>query len=119
AAGAVVHVARVRALVAQRDARAGHGHQGAEAELAAVACVRALKVYDEVRRERTRWLVGATREAVDLFEWDRTGMTEDEYWERFSRVIPAHFHRIWDYDLEAMVADGLGKLGLSQDPQAN
>lgn len=88
-----------------------------EAAVRAQTVERALKVYSEVRKERTRWLVGATREAVDLFEWDRTGMTEDEYWDRFSRVIPAHFHQIWDYDLEAMMADGLAKLGLPHDPQ--
>ncbi|KAL8419193.1 hypothetical protein RB594_002414 [Gaeumannomyces avenae] len=93
------------------------GAAGVEGRAQAVA--RALEVYDELRRERTQWLVGATREVVELFQWDHSGMSEDEHWERFARVIPARFHQIWDYDLEGMMADGLGKLGLPPVPQPN
>jgi salicylate hydroxylase len=62
----------------------------------------ALRVFDESRRERSQWLVHHTRDSVDLFQWRDPEVSRDP--ERFGHEITWRFHRIWNYDLDAMVA---------------
>ncbi|EHA55982.1 salicylate hydroxylase [Pyricularia oryzae 70-15] len=72
---------------------------------------RALDIYDGLRRERTQWLVVATREAVDMIQWSQ-GEAVGKDGEAFGREIGKRFHRVWDYDLDAMLREGLEKLGI-------
>ncbi|TLS29424.1 hypothetical protein PpBr36_02133 [Pyricularia pennisetigena] len=72
---------------------------------------RALDIYDGLRRERTQWLVVATREAVDMFQW-KQGEAVGRDGEAFGREIGKRFHRVWDYDLDGMCKEGLEKLAI-------
>ncbi|KAI5860985.1 hypothetical protein GGS23DRAFT_613109 [Durotheca rogersii] len=75
-------------------------------------CGAALAAYDALRRERTQWLVGATREVGALFQWQdpggavRGGAGDAD---AFLREVGDRFHRIWDYDVEAMVEEARGE----------
>ncbi|KAH8904110.1 salicylate 1-monooxygenase sala [Coniochaeta sp. PMI_546] len=64
-------------------------------------CSQALSAYNQVRYERTQWLVGATRQACSLFQARRAYTPEEN--ERFGREIGELFHTIWDYDIKQMV----------------
>ncbi|KAK4188881.1 salicylate hydroxylase [Podospora australis] len=68
----------------------------------------ALKAYNDVRYDRTQWVVQATREAVDLFHWTNKEVGSDA--EKFGREITQKFHRIWEYDVQGMVKEALGKM---------
>ncbi|CAN8104715.1 unnamed protein product [Discula destructiva] len=70
-------------------------------------------VFTEVRYERTQWLVRATREAVDLFEWKEPEVANDA--EGFGTEITSRFHKIWYYDVEKMVEDGKEQLAAALD----
>ncbi|TLD14520.1 hypothetical protein PspLS_11181 [Pyricularia sp. CBS 133598] len=72
---------------------------------------RALEIYDGLRRERTQWLVVATREAVDMIQWSQ-GEAVGRDGEAFGREIGKRFHRVWDYDLDGMLKEGLEKLAI-------
>ncbi|EAQ88587.1 hypothetical protein CHGG_05206 [Chaetomium globosum CBS 148.51] len=69
---------------------------------------RALQVYNEVRYSRTQWVVQATREACDLFQWRDEKVARNP--ERFGREITQRFHRVWEYDVDGMVEEALAKL---------
>lgn len=71
-------------------------------------CSAALSTYNDVRYERTQWLVGATREACDLFQFRSGDEYADDHYQVFEREISALFHNIWDVDIEAMVEDTVG-----------
>ncbi|KAI1177836.1 hypothetical protein F4777DRAFT_587056 [Nemania sp. FL0916] len=64
-------------------------------------CAAALNVYNNIRYSRTQWLPGATREAVDLFQWrdPSAGKDADKFLARVSEL----YHTIWDYDVDEMV----------------
>ncbi|KAK0670094.1 hypothetical protein QBC41DRAFT_390327 [Cercophora samala] len=57
----------------------------------------ALKRYNDARFERTQWVVQATREAVDLFQWQDQRVKNDKV--KFGEEISAKFERIWNYDV--------------------
>ncbi|KIH92065.1 salicylate hydroxylase [Sporothrix brasiliensis 5110] len=71
----------------------------------------ALSAYSKVRYERTQWLVRATREAVDLFQWAGPGAqpgADPNHGQDpavFGPEITWRFHTIWKYDLERMQAE--------------
>ncbi|KAH6631220.1 hypothetical protein F5144DRAFT_488859 [Chaetomium tenue] len=69
---------------------------------------RALQVYNEVRYSRTQWVVQATREACDLFQWRDEAVARNS--EQFGREITERFHRVWGYDVNGMVEEVLVKL---------
>ncbi|KAK4161385.1 salicylate hydroxylase [Cladorrhinum sp. PSN259] len=65
---------------------------------------KALQAYNDVRYERTQWVVRATREAADLFQWaDERGKDPDQ----FGREITERFHKIWHYDVDEMVDEAV------------
>lgn len=70
-------------------------------------CREALAVYNEVRYQRTQWLVGATREASNLFHWRFPGCGSDP--EIFGREITSRLHQVWEYDLDRMVQEAQDK----------
>ncbi|KAI1862577.1 uncharacterized protein JN550_010102 [Neoarthrinium moseri] len=78
-------------------------------------CRDALSVYNDVRYERTQWLVGRTREACDLFQWRDKDVGKD--FEKFGKEITWRFHQIWEYDLDKMVEDAIQ--GLNSKVKSN
>ncbi|KAI0010493.1 hypothetical protein F4779DRAFT_639275 [Xylariaceae sp. FL0662B] len=68
-------------------------------------CRDALAVYNSVRYDRTQWLVGASREAAALFQWQDETVGDD--FEKFLPQISSHFHKIWDNDIDGMVKEAL------------
>jgi salicylate hydroxylase len=68
-------------------------------------CRDALKAYNDVRYERTQWLVANTRDACDLFHARYKGVDRD--WEKFAKEITWRFHKIWEYDIDGMVKEAL------------
>jgi salicylate hydroxylase len=63
----------------------------------------AFLAYNDTRYERTQWLVRNTRDAVDLFQWRLEGCGSDP--EKFASEITWRFHKIWEYDVDGMVAE--------------
>ena len=63
----------------------------------------ALQAYSDVRYERTQWLIQASRDAADLFQWRDEAKGKDA--EVFGREITWRFHTIWNYDLEGMLSE--------------
>ncbi|CAK7246263.1 MAG: hypothetical protein STHCBS139747_007887 [Sporothrix thermara] len=60
----------------------------------------ALEAYNKIRYDRTQWLIRASREAVDMFQWKDP--TRGQGWPGFGDEITKRFHAIWYYDLEKM-----------------
>jgi salicylate hydroxylase len=67
----------------------------------------ALQAYNDVRYERTQWLVEHTRAAVDLFQWRNPNCGSNP--EQFANEITWRFHKIWHYDIDAMLQEALNK----------
>ncbi|KAI1472191.1 FAD/NAD(P)-binding domain-containing protein [Daldinia caldariorum] len=68
-------------------------------------CHAALAAYNNVRYDRTQWLVRATREACALFHWEDPEIGGDV--DRFLPEISKRFHQIWDNDILEMVRGAL------------
>lgn len=79
-------------------------HQQKKAQL----CRKALAAYNNSRYERTQWLAGATRDAVDLFQHRYEGVGGE--FEKFGEEITWRFHKIWEYDVDVMVTEALAEL---------
>ncbi|KAI8632687.1 hypothetical protein F5Y19DRAFT_491333 [Xylariaceae sp. FL1651] len=64
---------------------------------------KALKVYDEVRRERSQWLVKSSREVCEIYEgkYPATGTDMDKCFAE----IKERSHKLWYFDIEKMLAD--------------
>ncbi|KAK4180632.1 hypothetical protein QBC36DRAFT_319737 [Triangularia setosa] len=77
----------------------------------------ALKQYNDARFERTQWVVQATREAVNLFQWQDQRVGNDKV--KFGEEISAKFDKTWNYDVvgenRKAVAGFLRDMG--SDPQ--
>ncbi|CAK7212238.1 hypothetical protein SBRCBS47491_001391 [Sporothrix bragantina] len=65
----------------------------------------ALGAYNKIRYDRTQWLIKASREAVDMFQWKDP--TRGQGWQGFGDEITSRFHSIWNYDLEKMQTEVL------------
>ncbi|KAI0886360.1 FAD/NAD(P)-binding domain-containing protein [Annulohypoxylon maeteangense] len=70
-------------------------------------CRDALAAYNNMRYDRTQWLVGATREAVALFHWQDENVGSD--FGKFLPEITKRFHKIWNHDVDKMVKKTLGE----------
>ncbi|KAI8631652.1 hypothetical protein F5Y19DRAFT_401384 [Xylariaceae sp. FL1651] len=70
-------------------------------------CHDALTAYNAVRFDRDQWLPGATREAVELFQWrdKEVGSDHEKFLPRVSRL----YHKIWDNDINEMVETAVYK----------
>lgn len=86
-------------VVAEKCAAAGVESMEDRREL----CEKALEAYNEVRYERTQWLIKATREACALFHLTPPEVPLPAHNEMFGREISERFHTIWEYDVEGMV----------------
>ncbi|TFB05401.1 FAD-dependent monooxygenase afoD [Trichoderma ghanense] len=69
-----------------------------------------LTIYSEARYERSQWLVQSSRRVAQLFTRKRSEGQGGEEEEPISREILERSHQLWDYDVDAMVDDALGKL---------
>lgn len=78
---------------------AKHGNQRA------ALCHNMLQAYNDVRYERTQWLVKRTREACDLFQWQYTGVGSDA--EKFGKEITWRFHHVWNFDAGAQAKEAV------------
>ncbi|OJZ83170.1 hypothetical protein ASPFODRAFT_35725 [Aspergillus luchuensis CBS 106.47] len=79
--------------------RVGATKGGSEGNAALITT--AFETYDAVRRERAQWLVESSRIIGNLYEWqdnevgsDASKCHDEVYWRS---------HRIWDYDIDAMM----------------
>ncbi|KAI2470717.1 FAD/NAD(P)-binding domain-containing protein [Annulohypoxylon bovei var. microspora] len=70
-------------------------------------CHTALAAYNNVRYDRTQWLVGATREACALFHWQDENVGSD--FGKFLPEITKRFHKIWNNDINEMAKEALGE----------
>ncbi|KAK4643903.1 hypothetical protein QC761_300080 [Podospora bellae-mahoneyi] len=82
-------------LLSHLNDKLGTGSTSAKDERATVEA--ALKGYNDARFDRTQWVVQATREAVDLFQWQDQRVGNDKV--KFGEEISAKFERIWNYDV--------------------
>ncbi|KAI0871313.1 hypothetical protein GGS24DRAFT_503931 [Hypoxylon argillaceum] len=82
-------------------------------------CCDALAAYNTARFERDQWLPGATREAVELFQWQNPDVGSDP--EKFLPRISQLYHTIWDNDIDAMVkeAEAEFKKVVAEKPKAD
>ncbi|KAI1272481.1 hypothetical protein F5Y07DRAFT_300488 [Xylaria sp. FL0933] len=62
----------------------------------------ALTAYNTMRFDRDQWLPGATRQAVDLFQWMNKEVDRNDH-DRYLSEVSVLYHTIWDNDIEAMV----------------
>ncbi|KAK6008111.1 hypothetical protein QM012_000014 [Aureobasidium pullulans] len=68
----------------------------------------ALEVFDEVRRERTQWLVQSSRASVELYEWRDHLCKRDPA--KIKEQILWRNHKIWRVDIDDMAAEANRKL---------
>ncbi|KAL2844463.1 hypothetical protein BJX68DRAFT_277797 [Aspergillus pseudodeflectus] len=62
---------------------------------------RALRVYSDVRLERSQWLVRSSREVCDVYEWiSECGRDMDKGFDH----VKARSHKIWYFDIDGMIA---------------
>ncbi|KAI0111196.1 hypothetical protein GGR51DRAFT_69381 [Nemania sp. FL0031] len=64
-------------------------------------CCDALAAYNTARFDRDQWLPGATREAVELFQWRNKEVGSNH--EKFLPIVDRLYHTIWDNDIDEMV----------------
>ncbi|KAI1422728.1 hypothetical protein F5Y12DRAFT_761458 [Xylaria sp. FL1777] len=67
----------------------------------------ALAAYNTARFDRDQWLPGATREAVELFQWRNKEVGSDH--EKFLSRASQLYHTIWDNDIDEMVHAALAE----------
>jgi salicylate hydroxylase len=60
----------------------------------------ALEVYNDIRYDRTQWLVRNTREAGDMYNWQHPSGRDGQ---KFGQEITAKLNKIWDFDVEDML----------------
>lgn len=73
----------------------------------------ALEVYNDVRYERSQWLVDSSRRIGELFEWQDPDCGSDPG--KLGPEIEWRSRRIWDYDIDAMVVDTLSRFSRRVD----
>lgn len=82
------------------------GTAGGEAEKSKTQiCHDALAAYNTARFDRDQWLPGATREAVELFQWQDKEVGSDP--EKFLARVGGLYHTIWDNDIDEMVRNAV------------
>ncbi|KAL4974121.1 hypothetical protein BDW66DRAFT_168077 [Aspergillus desertorum] len=63
----------------------------------------ALKAYSDVRHERSQWLVRSSREVCGTYEWINEEIGSDL--EKGFEDVKTRSHRIWDFDIDGMLAE--------------
>lgn len=65
----------------------------------------ALQVYNNVRYERSQWLVDSSRIIGDVYEWRDPECGSNH--KKIAHEIYTRSHKVWDYDVDAMVENAL------------
>ena len=76
----------------------------------------ALQVYNSVRYERSQFLVESSRIIGEVYEWRETDCGTD--YKKIAHEIDSRSHKIWDYDVDAMVGEALDQFGRATQEQA-
>ncbi|KAI1561503.1 MFS-1 multi-domain protein [Pyrenophora tritici-repentis] len=69
----------------------------------------ALQVYNNIRYERTQWLVQSSRMIGDVYEFMHPECGQDH--QKIAHEIYTRSHKIWDYEVDAMAQDALHQFG--------
>ena len=75
------------------------GYKGIEAAFA---------TFNDCRKERGQWLVQSSRREGDLYEWRAEGVMDDVG--KIEAESTERCHKIWDAQIETMVAEALQEL---------
>nr|GFD38789.1 hypothetical protein [Tanacetum cinerariifolium] len=63
----------------------------------------ALQVYNDVRYDRSQWIMQTSRAIGEIYEFQALDCGSDHA--KIASEIHDRSHRIWDYDIDAMVED--------------
>lgn len=72
-------------------------------EARAKAVEDAFVIYNDVRRERSQWLVNSSRDVCDIYEWIHPDTGTD--WEKCEAEITRRSHKLWYFDIDAMLSE--------------
>jgi salicylate hydroxylase len=67
------------------------------------AVTAAFRAFNDVRYERTQWLVRTSRETGDIYEWQYEGSGDDSA--KMKGELEERFKVIWDFDVGEMVRE--------------
>lgn len=101
-AGAGVGIEDSLCLVTAIEAAFGQYRDGGDIS-AGEALRAAFSAYDEVRRERSQWLVKSSREVSEIYEMTHPDTGRDM--EKCLREIERRSHKIWYFDYELMLKE--------------
>ncbi|EOD53020.1 putative salicylate 1-monooxygenase protein [Neofusicoccum parvum UCRNP2] len=73
----------------------------------------ALEVYNDVRYERSQWLVDSSRTIGEVYEWQNPHCGRD--YKKIAHEIESRSHKIWHYDTDAMAGDALDQFEKKMD----
>ncbi|KIA75955.1 hypothetical protein HK57_00238 [Aspergillus ustus] len=100
-AGIGVEDALALCLLLERAVKEINLRGGGQAMGKAKVLERALKVFSEVRLERSQWLVRSSREVCDVYEWISQGCGRDM--DKGFEDVKARSHKIWYFDIQGMI----------------
>ncbi|XPS95368.1 hypothetical protein M3J09_004659 [Ascochyta lentis] len=69
----------------------------------------ALRVYNNMRYDRSQWIMDTSRVIGEIYEFQHPECGSNH--EKIAQEIQNRSHRIWDYDVDAMVHDSLDQFG--------
>jgi 2-polyprenyl-6-methoxyphenol hydroxylase-like FAD-dependent oxidoreductase len=69
----------------------------------------ALQVYNNVRYDRSQWIMNTSRVIGEIYEFQNPECLSNQ--EKIAQEIHDRSHKIWDYDIDAMVDDSLDQFG--------
>lgn len=105
--------ATTKALFPDGGPNGGGGQSSSKPATKSELVHKALAAYQDIRYERTQWLIKATREASEMFQWQYEPVGNDPV--KFGEEITRRFYQIWNYDVHGMVRDALedfhGRIG--------
>lgn len=101
-AGAGVGIEDSLCLVTAMEAAFGEHRDGGDIS-AGEALRAAFSAYDEVRRERSQWLVKSSREVSEIYEMTYLDTGRDM--EKCLKEIECRSHKIWYFDYELMLKE--------------
>jgi 2-polyprenyl-6-methoxyphenol hydroxylase-like FAD-dependent oxidoreductase len=67
----------------------------------------ALQVYNNVRYDRSQWIMDTSRVIGEVYEFQNPECLSNH--EKIAREIHDRSHKIWDYDIDVMADDSLGQ----------
>ncbi|KAF2996712.1 hypothetical protein E8E13_005642 [Curvularia kusanoi] len=76
----------------------------------------ALQVYNNVRYDRSQWIMDTSRVIGEIYEFQNLECGSDHA--KIAREIHDRSHKIWDYDVDAMVNEALAQYGAAMKEAA-